>query len=116
MYLDVVRFGHAFKIESFNLNWELIFTWVERWRVETHTFHLPCRECTITLQHVAFRLGLPIDGFPFTSVNAINIDETCRKLLGKIPDKGDMERAKVNMTWLRKNFEIVLEQPTFYIC
>ncbi|KAH1046084.1 hypothetical protein J1N35_036868 [Gossypium stocksii] len=108
VYLDV-----TFKIESFNLNRELIFTWVERWKAETRTFHLPCGECTITLKHVAFRLGLR---FPVASVSAKNIDETNRQLLGKIPDKGDMEGAKVNMAWLRKNFEIVPEEPTFYIC
>ena len=33
-----------------------------RWRPETHSFHLPCGEMTITLQDVAMLLGLPIRG------------------------------------------------------
>ncbi|QHO01231.1 uncharacterized protein DS421_13g413290 [Arachis hypogaea] len=31
---------------------------VERWRHETHTFHLPHDECTIILEDVAMILGL----------------------------------------------------------
>jgi hypothetical protein len=37
---------------------------VDRWRLETHTFHLPCGETMVTLQDVAMILGLPIDGAP----------------------------------------------------
>ena len=35
---------------------------VDRWRPETHTFHLLCGEMTPTLQDVAYLLGLPIIG------------------------------------------------------
>ncbi|KAG8485719.1 hypothetical protein CXB51_019081 [Gossypium anomalum] len=34
---------------------------VERWRPETHTFHLPCGKCTITLKDMHLQLGLPVD-------------------------------------------------------
>ncbi|MBA0645769.1 hypothetical protein Goklo_013825 [Gossypium klotzschianum] len=40
----------------------LINALVERWRPETHTFHLPCSECTITLENMALQMGLPMDG------------------------------------------------------
>jgi hypothetical protein len=39
-------------------------TLVNQWRLETHTFHLPCGETMVTLQDVALILGLPIDGSP----------------------------------------------------
>ena len=35
---------------------------VDRWRPETHSFHLPCGEMTITLQDIAMILGPPIRG------------------------------------------------------
>ena len=42
----------------------LLSAWVDRWRLETHTFHLPVGEMTITLQDVAMLFGLPLDGTP----------------------------------------------------
>ena len=35
---------------------------VDRWRPETHTFHLPCGEMTVTLKDVAMITALPIVG------------------------------------------------------
>ena len=35
---------------------------VDRWRPETHTFHLPCGEMSLILKDVAMLLGLPISG------------------------------------------------------
>jgi hypothetical protein len=37
---------------------------VDRWRPETHTFHLPCGEITVMLHDVTMMLGLPINGAP----------------------------------------------------
>jgi hypothetical protein len=41
-----------------------LMTLVDRWHPETHMFHLPCGETTVTLQDVAMILGLSIDGTP----------------------------------------------------
>jgi hypothetical protein len=37
---------------------------VDRWRLETHTFHLPFGEMTVTLKDVAMLTGLPIRSRP----------------------------------------------------
>ena len=41
---------------------------VDRWHPETHTFHLPCGEMSVTLQDTAMILGLPINGPPVTGI------------------------------------------------
>ncbi|CAI0381403.1 unnamed protein product [Linum tenue] len=41
---------------------KLLTAMVERWRKETHTFHLLEGEMTITLKDVAMLTKLPIDG------------------------------------------------------
>jgi hypothetical protein len=40
----------------------LLAALADRWRPETHTFHLPCGEIAPTLQDVSYLLGLPIAG------------------------------------------------------
>ncbi|KAK1631505.1 hypothetical protein QYE76_005820 [Lolium multiflorum] len=45
---------------------------VDRWRPETHTFHLRAGEMAPTLQDVSMILGLPIQGEP-------RLDEACRR-------------------------------------
>src|SRR5438128_8430450 len=44
----------------FQLDRSLLSALVDRWRPETHTFHLPCGEMALTLQDVAYLLGLPL--------------------------------------------------------
>ncbi|MFQ6626180.1 hypothetical protein Gotur_005025 [Gossypium turneri] len=84
-FWQVATVGRGCKLDP-----KLISALIERWRPETHTFHLPCGECTVTLEGVSLQLGLPVDGHPVTgSAQSSNWEAVCYKLLGAIPDKMD---------------------------
>ncbi|QHO32682.1 uncharacterized protein DS421_8g251880 [Arachis hypogaea] len=58
-YLVEAEFGNTVPLRDFTFDNFLISALMERCRPETHTFHLPWGDVTITLQDVAYHLGLP---------------------------------------------------------
>ena len=63
-YLEQAGLWYAASIPYFECDNALISALVERQRSEIHVFHLSYGECTVTLQDVAFQLGLCVDGEP----------------------------------------------------
>ncbi|KAF1862276.1 hypothetical protein Lal_00026802, partial [Lupinus albus] len=79
----------------------LITVVVERWRPETHTFHLPCGECTITLEDVSLQLGVNVTGRPLIEPTYFDWDEMCGELLGKVSIvEEDMRGCELKLAWL----------------
>ena len=73
------------RIGFIRLDWHLITALVERWHPETHTFHFPQGELSITLQDVAIQLGLPVDGLPVTGSTRVDYRQLYHDLLGVVP-------------------------------
>ncbi|MBA0854897.1 hypothetical protein Goshw_006406 [Gossypium schwendimanii] len=81
-FWHVATIGRVCKLDS-----KLINALIKRWRPKTHTFHLPCGECTITLKDVQLQLGLLVDGSALTgSVQSVDRGAVCYDILGVIPD------------------------------
>ncbi|XP_040932145.1 serine/threonine-protein phosphatase 7 long form homolog [Gossypium hirsutum] len=113
LYLELARFRSAALTRTFDLRYDLISALVERWRPETHTFHLPCGECTVTLEDVALQFGLPIDGDAVTGVNAIAEPAAlCYSLLGASPGDAESTFSKLKFTWLKANFQHLSDNVT----
>ncbi|XP_052885339.1 serine/threonine-protein phosphatase 7 long form homolog [Gossypium arboreum] len=103
-YLREASFWHVANIgQGCKLDMKLISAFVERWRPETHTFHLPREECTITLEDVQLQLGLPVDGFVLTeSAQSADWGAICYDLLGAILDT--IYGGRIDMGWLQDTF------------
>ena len=68
-YLRVIGFWGIVQAGYFEIDHGLITALIERWRQETHTFHLPIGEATVTLQDVEVLWGLRVDGLPVTLID-----------------------------------------------
>ncbi|KAK5812235.1 hypothetical protein PVK06_027656 [Gossypium arboreum] len=81
-----------------------ISTLMERWRPETHTFHLPCGKCTITLENIALQMGLPVDGLVVMGSTIVPGKKgLCATFLGKVSNK--FEGGRISMNLLETNFK-----------
>ena len=91
-----------------NFNPSAITALVDRWRPETHSFHLPSGEMTVTLQDVSMILALPITGKPVCfSTESDGWREKMSSLIGASPpekEESSTDRLSAGATfvWIRK--------------
>ncbi|GAB2274682.1 hypothetical protein Dimus_039094 [Dionaea muscipula] len=104
--IEKAGFGYLRFIPAISLDNPLISALVERWRRETNTFHFNVGEMTVTLEDVAYLLGLAIDGEPVIGVTYTNCEAVCEKLLGKFPDSRYTSGGMVKLSWLKECFSI----------
>ncbi|KAI8567220.1 hypothetical protein RHMOL_Rhmol02G0104000 [Rhododendron molle] len=106
-------FGGILEMPFITLDHAFITALIERWRPETHTFHLRSGESTVTLQDVEIITGLAVDGRPVTGDTRFDQDkkkELCERLLGLNPPGEVMSGFKVSLKWLRENFDGKIEE------
>ncbi|KAH9619098.1 hypothetical protein KSS87_014112 [Heliosperma pusillum] len=106
-YVNNTQFRGITRFCYVPLDADLITALVERWRQETHTFHLPFGEATVTLQDVAMLFGLRISGRPVTGSSEGGWLNLCVRLLGATPSIKAIKGSKLKLTWLHDNFQNV---------
>jgi hypothetical protein len=93
-----------------NMNPSAITALVDRWRPETHSFHLRTGEMTVTLQDVSMILALPIEGPPVCfDTDSAGWRELMLASIGAVPPpKVDRTKDRVpagaTYTWIVQNF------------
>ena len=103
-------FWHLLKFKNIDFNHVLLTTLVERWRSETHTFHFPLGETTVTLEDVELILGLPVDGEAVIGITTGDLVSLCEQFLGFIPPAQrwkEMQLICLGLTTLFRNCHIM---------
>ncbi|XP_027364651.1 protein MAIN-LIKE 2-like [Abrus precatorius] len=103
-HLTLARFAGVAQLACFPIDRHLITALVERWRLETHTFHMPPGECTITLQDIAIQTGLRIDGKAVIAAVGGDKTQIVEDLLGIRPPADAFMGSSLKLSWLDQHF------------
>ena len=110
-YFRQVELWYATQVQFYEYDNALISAFVERWRPETHMFHLPYGECTITLEDVAYQLGLCVNGQAVSGCKGSwaryhgqDIWIMCYDLFGTVPSLDEWDGYSVFLSWFSTTF------------
>ncbi|RZB69201.1 Serine/threonine-protein phosphatase 7 long form-like [Glycine soja] len=108
-----IGFADVAKLRHFKIDHHLVTALVERWRPETHTFHLSVGECTIILEDATLQLGIRVDGRPITGATYYDWEEMCEQYLGVVLPKGEVVvGSTIKLKWLQDNMPPLPLEPT----
>ena len=112
-YIDAAGFYGIRRAGYLTVDHGLINALVERWRQETHTFHLPVMgEATVTLQDVEVLWGLRVDGLPVTLVhrrrNLVERKQLIYDILGYWPEDNMLNHDRLKLTSISRRLSTPL--------
>jgi hypothetical protein len=110
--LERAGFDEVVKIKNCISDAHLCSALVERWRPETHTFHLPSGECTITLEDVSMLLHLKINGQAVTGSTSNDVLPNYAHWLGCGVEDMHLDGNTIHLKWLRERIATIPEIPT----
>lgn len=88
------------KLKDIVIDTSFIYALLERWRPETHTFHFPTGECTITLEDVSMLLVLCVNGRVVVGPSEISTN-SWTAFLGRQPPENHIKGRCVCISWLK---------------
>ena len=105
-YLELTRLYDFHLIAYGRVDRAIITTLVERWHQETHTFHLPLGEATITLLDVTLLTRLPIEGRVVSTAERqlSSWRDMVHCILGERPPAEVIRGSGLRCTWLVQTF------------
>ncbi|CAN1769709.1 Protein MAIN-LIKE 2, partial [Linum perenne] len=85
---------------------ELVTALIERWCLETNTFHILQGEAIITLEDVEVLIDLPTRGHPVSvGYDGRDANVICQKLLGAISSSRSFHGHQVKISWVKEQFD-----------
>ena len=105
-YLELTKLYDFHLVAYDRVDHAIITALVERWRQETHTFHLPLGEATITLLGVALLTRLLIEGRAVSTAGRqlSSWRDMVHRILGERPPAEVIKGSGLRCTWLVQTF------------
>jgi len=103
-YMVQTGFLYVNCFDHIKLDHGLIHSLIERWRRETHMFHLKHGKMTPTLQDVMILLGLPIDRMTVISTGVYNRIMLYERMIGLTPPSSKSKGGNICFKSIKETF------------